>query len=337
MPRFGIVSAAAIALLAAPTHGQVVTVRVNTEYAFNGAGSSPSVVTGAALSNCSGLSSLGLTYVANAVNGNNTLDVNFGVDIGGGIPDVPGSVQSIVNGQTLTLAPNPGACNPAADGQLVRAVSTINAYSFAIGGGTIFGGPGNLVQQRATTEVNFVDTIRVVSPVAMQLILPVRMVVGGAVAESFGDPATTTGLITARVAGHVNAVPISGGQMTLESSDVIATTDALNVSTVALFNIAAGTNVIPVSILGEFDVRSSAQSAGFFGTLSGASTAAMNAPSGLFEIGYFQLAAGGSVPAGLVVTSDLTGFTYPVAVPEPGALSLILAASLVWRANRRRG
>ncbi len=175
---------------------------------------------------------------------------------------------------------------------------SFNLYSFSVGGG--FSG-GFEVNRRASAVMTFADTIEITSPVSQTIALPISISGSVLAAESFGDPDRTRGTATLRLFGTVGSQSLNE-EVSVESISVIPATADINVTSTAMIDLSPGLNVITVAIEGRAEAQAIAVSAGFFGTLAGATTVSVDFPNSI-RVKTFRAANGGPLPAGITIRS----------------------------------
>ena len=200
-----------------------------------------------------------------------------------------------------------------------------STYAFHVGGGGPFG-------QRVWGTIRLCDrlVIETDSPVALEL--PVHIAASVVTAESFGDPVQTYGIARVCLSGNVGGVGIGNACLADTSVSVIPTPRNLDVSQTVPIAAGTGQTIVALDVRAEIESKSQAKSAGLFGILSGAATAGVSLPGGLF-LGNIRGAGGAPLPAGILIRSDSTGFVYAdtrtLGVAPPGAapVSLLRLAS----------
>ena len=196
--------------------------------------------------------------------------------------------------------------------------ASFSAYSAAAGGGFSGGANYTRIVEGSWT---FAETLEITSPVAQVIQLPVHISGDVLAAESFGDPAQTWGKARLEIVGTAFGQVVDRS-IVVESQTVLPTTDQIAVTDLVPIAVPAGASLHTVSLTSRSRVEARAQSAGLFGTITGAATAGVNAPNSI-RIGRFQAAGGGPIAAGTVIRGTQTGVVYEGIVPVPSPYLLL--------------
>jgi len=290
----------------------VVEVNVETTYQASASAPifNPAVVVASFVSDCPSLQVYGIQFSTDEANGNSTFSSNFTLSMPDAFSDVVGMFAGSINSGNISL-PTPTAtiCSNVTENTIVHAAGSFSLFSFG------FGSVSTL--QRGSATVSYTDTLMIESNSAIEIVLPIRLAASAFAAESFGASGQTEGIVTASFSGSVNSTPLSGGSLSIESLSVIPEQDSIELSAEVPLSLSAGVNVFEVSIEGEFEVIANATPAGLFNLLSGSATAGLTLP-GSFEIDFFRAADGSSLPEGIRIVSEITGYVYTEAALSPG-------------------
>ncbi|MBX3376212.1 MAG: hypothetical protein KF678_04330 [Phycisphaeraceae bacterium] len=189
---------------------------------------------------------------------------------------------------------------------------SFNLYSFSIGGG--FTG-GFEVKRKARGELNFVDYLDITSSISTTIEMPMH--VSGSVygAEGFGDPERTKATARLRLSGSLGQEGFIE-QVEVESVSVMPEEASINVTRFVTVHLQPGTTSVAIVVNGEAEVEATAVSAGLFGSISGAATAAVDFPDSI-RVRPFQAVGGGPIPEGITVRSRSLGKIIQSTAPAP--------------------
>lgn len=253
----------------------------------------------------------------------NATDFNFGLELE--FTDTPREAL-IKLCRLFPVCPIPvvDPCGPQvvqrADYGVIR--GTLSAYVRAAGGG--FSGGASFTRIAEGTWC-LTDRFEVDSPIAQTLEMPIS--IGGSVlaAESFGDPNGTFGIAELSVEGSVFGQPVSR-RIRVVSVTTIPEQDSIQRVDIVTLQVPAGRSVHPFTLTGRARVETRAQSAGLFGTIVGAATAAVDAPNSI-RIGRLRGVGGTQLHPGTVVTGLDTGTIYEIAAGVPAPFLLVPGCS----------
>lgn len=320
-------------LIAEPVAAQIIKAEYNATITINNPPVTPAAAISAFLSaeaaQATGAQTYQVQYAIPIVqNGNSTLNANFALSIPSNFQAA--GIDFVNNGFSVSL-PAPSIQPPtiAVHEELLHVAGSASLYSFGIGALS--------VSQEINGQYCLIDRIRINSPVATSLALPVRLMSTAAAAESFGTPALTFGRIEAAFSGTVNQQAITGGTLSVESESVFPINGEIDSSERIRFDLVPGVNFFDVSIRGRFSVRADAYPAGLGGSISGASTADIQFPR--FAINQFEMwdLMQPSLLPWMTILSDTYGVSYlPTPLPEPPGLILIGVTLLVSLRGGRR-
>ena len=246
---------------------------------------------------------------------------DFGIQLDIKVPESPTDVLLTLCG-LFPVCPVPviDLCGPSVVQQYdygsLRA--NLSAYCVAAGGG--FSGGANYTRI-AVGSWTMNDTVEITSPFAQVIELPIHIHGDVLAAESFGDPNQTWGKAELEIIGTALGQPIDRG-VCVESTTVIPTTAQIQVTDYVPIAVPAGVSTHTISLTSRSRVETRAQSAGLFGTITGAATAAVDAPNSI-RVGRFRAAGGGALPAGTRVRGLLSGVAYEGFVPVPAPFRLV--------------
>ncbi len=179
---------------------------------------------------------------------------------------------------------------------------TVDLYSFHVGSAGYF-------KQEIEGELTACDTIRVRSPVATTLEVPVRIRGCITVAESFGQQPITSALGRLELSGVMAEQVIGPFVLELESVSVIPRQACIDETVTIAINVDAGITEFDFSILGSYLATAGAKGTGFFGSIAGSSTVVISFPNSI-EVGNFRGASGEALHPGVVVESAINGMVY---------------------------
>jgi hypothetical protein len=191
----------------------------------------------------------------------------------------------------------------------------MSVYCAAAGGGFTGGASYTRI---AEGTFDWHENLEVFAPSAMNIRLP--LTVSGSVsgAESFGDPNGTYGKAELSLTGSALGTPVNS-TVSVESTSVIPETANISEVTEVYAFVPAGSTLFTVSLSGKARVEARAQSAGLFGTITGAATAIADFPNSL-RIGRITLDDGSPLPSGVVVRGVNSNIYYEgvaAGVPTP--------------------
>jgi len=124
-------------------------------------------------------------------------------------------------------------------------------------------------------------------------------------AESFGNPDQTWGRAKIEVTGSVAGEAVDL-HCSVDSVSVIPEQCVLDVTRVVPLSVGAGTSTFVITLTCKVEVDVKAQSAGFFGTITGAASAGANFENSL-RIGRITGLGGAPLPPGIVIRSARNG------------------------------
>lgn len=256
--------------------------------------------------------SVGLPYGVGAVQLNYNVQ-NFGVGLEINWTDTPTEALTTACG-FFPVCPVPpiDVCGPQVTERIDYGVirGAMSVYSVAAGGG--FAGGATYTR---IAEGSFVwnEPLEVFAPAPMTIRLPITVAGSVSGAESFGDPAGTWGKAELTITGTALGSPVNAS-VSVESVSVIPNQAAIAQLDEVYAFVPAGTTVFNVNLTGRARVEARAQSAGLFGTITGAATAIADFPNSL-RIGRITLDDGRPLPSGATVRGLNSQIQYEGVAP----------------------
>ncbi|MCB9854666.1 MAG: thrombospondin type 3 repeat-containing protein [Phycisphaerales bacterium] len=253
---------------------------------------------------CAEIDFMGVTVTTDFSAGPTTGSLDLGYDF---VSAIDAATKVASEGFDLDdLVPSITPCGEEVTEELGHLDGNIYLYAFNIGAG----GP---VKLTAKGTVVLCDSIRVFSPIATRVELPLH--VSGMIyaAESFGDPGDTYGKAKLSLEGFLGGEAVPAMVLEVESTTVILNSQDIDVSAVVGVDLAPGENFVDVHITGTVEAEASAMSYGLYGVIAGAATVGVTLP-GSISIGMFTGANGGPLPPGLTITSCTSTLNY---IPAP--------------------
>lgn len=256
--------------------------------------------------------SVGLPYGVGSVELNYNVQ-NFGASLSINWTDTPTEAITTACG-FFPVCPVPpiDTCGPQITERIDYGVirGGMSVYSAAAGGG-FSGGASYTRIAEGTFDWN--ETLEVYAPHAMTMRLPLTVAGSVSGAESFGDPNGTYGKAELTVTGSAMGTPVNA-TVSVESVSVIPETSAISELVEVFAPVPAGWSTFAVQLSGKARVEARAQSAGLFGTITGAATAIADFPNSL-RIGRLTLDDGSPLPSAVIVRGQTSGIYYEGVAP----------------------